>query len=541
MTVYEELERVMTLYPNNPYIEERVLHYIGTELSGKIAREYDEYRDTIQRRKWFDRRAKKISTSFKQMNSFFFIRHSGLFISYDGNTYSTITEDAVLHRILTNISTVLSNNRERVDVVSMGTSPTTAISTTEWKQDTSDRVLSQVRETPLCNAIPESNTIQRVISYFYPSIFDTHDEAKYFLSTIGDMISSKNKNVIFLTNHAIKPLVIHIQDNVEQLFDATVSLSRIKYKYHDHDHSDCRIMYVRPNPIVMLPDPKYMIDIIAVSLYISDRHGDSDMFAKNVLNGEESDRVFFLKDMSREQIVTRFTDEYFQPSVAAGMTGDDVGFLWKEFITKHRIPNVVFSTTLTTMLKGRFDYRDTPESKTVFQNVTSKNLPVVASFIDFWTSNIESIVVGDITTVPRIHELEVDEIVSLYRKKCSSRKNHIGSEKVVQMISHFFPELNVINGKYIETVHYIGWDKTGDIISALNQIKTVLIETDELDDIAINPMYSMYVEWAKGGGNMVISKSFFERTVANILWRYIDTDRTIISTEWWQTPGVDDE
>ena len=61
-------------------------------------------------------------------------------------------------------------------------------------------------------SIPESKTIQNVINFLYPTILNSKEEAKYFLSIIGDNILKKNKNIIHYFSGDSKSFVTALND-----------------------------------------------------------------------------------------------------------------------------------------------------------------------------------------------------------------------------------------------------------------------------------------------------------------------------------------
>ncbi len=60
-------------------------------------------------------------------------------------------------------------------------------------------------------------------------------------------------------------------------------------------------------------------------------------------------------------------------------------YLWKQFIEAEKLPNVFFTTILKTRLIEKLKYDGHSD---VFTDCTSKLLPTVSKFIQFWTENI---------------------------------------------------------------------------------------------------------------------------------------------------------
>ena len=49
----------------------------------------------------------------------------------------------------------------------------------------------RIKEQSLFNTIPESATVQYVINFFTPTLFDTKEDVKHFMALIGDNILNK--------------------------------------------------------------------------------------------------------------------------------------------------------------------------------------------------------------------------------------------------------------------------------------------------------------------------------------------------------------
>ena len=63
-----------------------------------------------------------------------------------------------------------------------------------------------IKERSIYDTIPESITLQNMISFLYPNIFIEKNIAKYFMITLGDIILKKTDLIYFIPNY-IKPLI----------------------------------------------------------------------------------------------------------------------------------------------------------------------------------------------------------------------------------------------------------------------------------------------------------------------------------------------
>lgn len=92
-------------------------------------------------------------------------------MEYNGEHFIGCSEDDILHKIL---STISSQKKLM-----------------PWKYRTNNDLISKIKHKSPLDDIPESATIQSTIKHFYPAIFSSRNEAKYFLTIIGDCICGK--------------------------------------------------------------------------------------------------------------------------------------------------------------------------------------------------------------------------------------------------------------------------------------------------------------------------------------------------------------
>ena len=73
---------------------------------------------------------------------------------------------------------------------------------------------------------------------------------------------------------------------------------------------------------------------------------------------------------------------------------------------------------LSNILKEKYDYKEETDS---FYNITSKYLPFVSNFIQFWDSTIKNITNDNNGTTENYidNELEIDELCSAFKDWCS--------------------------------------------------------------------------------------------------------------------------
>ena len=107
-------------------------------------------------------------------------------------------------------------------------------------------------------------------------------------------------------------------------------------------------------------------------------------------------------------IIVDFINEFIEQSNEScyKISWKNMLFLWKQYYTKINIPNILFNKSLRNLLSTKLHYDSKTES---YLNVTSKHLPPISSFINFWNNNIIS------NDSNFINELELEEITMLFK------------------------------------------------------------------------------------------------------------------------------
>ena len=229
-------------------------------------------------------------------------------------------------------------------------------------------------------------------------------------------------------------------------------------------------------------------------------------------------------------------------------------YLWKQFIEAEKLPNVFFTTTLKLRLIDKLKYDG---HKDVFMDCTSKLLPNVSKFIQFWNDNIESNIgekidtndiensdnSSDVTDINgnvisdvgsnigsndesdnNNEELEIDELCSLFTYYT---KTNINEKSILDLIKHYYPDTYIEDDKYLLHTRCKLWNKKQDILKSLQKYKAssknanVEIYTEE---IPINELYQFY---CIGKNKFTVSKRYFEKFIKEESQLYIIEDNFI--------------
>jgi hypothetical protein len=390
-----------------------------------------------------------------------------LFFVYDADAecnYSVINEDDILHPILTQIS----GNRELMP----------------WKYKIKNQVLRRIKDRNLLSSIPESQTIQRTLNMLCPTLFRTRDCAKYFLTVIGDVILKKTGSStsdcsvepIYIATPKARQFIKGLSQECNTLFGTSL-LSAFKFKFYEYAFSDCRLMDM--NDIAMdafsPPFKHRLIDVFCVAAHYSQRYENAEAFLTTQCKDTVThQRVLYLKHHPEDALIAKFVTTCTEPSPQSNMSipWKNMMYLWKVFIEEERIPNVFFAQALKARLVEHLsNYSETTDS---FLQITSKHLPLVTRFKDFWTQTI--------TVNPNDEcELEIDEFTALFKQHHHHQLQQVAQPSpqlqshnhtdaaFLGLIRHFYPDVAIENDKYLMHVSCALWDKRGDVLAAIQE------------------------------------------------------------------------
>jgi hypothetical protein len=431
---------------------------------------------------------------------------SELFFEYKDNTYILIKEDDVQHTILSTISA----NKTLMD----------------WKHRLKVTILKKIKERDIFSCIPESETIQLVINRLCPSICDSKENAKYFLTIIGDILLKKC-NVTYFTTHKVKPFLKELNNLSCMLFGTPNLLNIFKFKYYEHNFNECRIVDIHDASNLDSWNTYFKqdsaIDLFCVAAHYSTRYDSADNFLQEHCKEHSIKKyALYLKNNNEKQIINHFCDKNIESSDDCSISWKNMQYLWKQFIETEKLPNVFFNTILKTRLIEKLNYDGHMD---VFTDCTSKLLPTVSKFIQFWTDNIDINTVHDDNSSDNDNEeLEIDELCSLFTHHM---KHTICEKNMLDLIKHYYPDTYIEDDKYLVHARCKLWDKKQDIVQSLTKYKNAHSNNDEMtggDEIPINELYQFY---CKKKSKFIASKRYFEKFIKEEYNLYIVEDNFI--------------
>ena len=515
------LNTLFDLYKNNDYMLQRIHTQIVNYLPNTLKNELVNHEKRISRAHFLTSEQQVFIQVFLSKNKYFYLPNNGVFYEYDDKNYFIVKEDDIIHKLLSSIS------KDRVLL--------------DWKYKTKINVIKLIKERNLLNSIPETDTIQNVLNVIYPSLFASKNQAKYFLTIIGDNIFKKNQHLNFFISLNMKKLLAELENIAYLSIGNTNITNNFVTKYHEnHEYEDYRLIKINDNFSLELwreQLKKIGLDLLCVATHYSKRYENSEKFLENKCDEEFINFALYLKSNTQQQIIAKFGNTFLNKvdDKESIIQWKNLHFIWKQFLSVNNLPNMIYSNNLKNILKEIYDY---DEDSDHFTNLTSKYLPIESDFIKFWEKTI--MITSD--NMDSFDELEIDELCMLFKlwiqnnnvnveEKLISNGN-ISEENVLKILKHFFPHIEIIENKYILNVKCGVWDKNNEIEKSFHYIKKQIQNTHNLALISFDDAYNYYYKFCNSESNkLIVSKRYFEKYLYSKIPKHIVYEK-FIETVW---------
>ena len=521
-------------YESDNYMTKRLEFHLLNLLPSTLVLEDKNNKKRIMRNFYLSNEQKQFIQVFLNDNKYYYLPNNNCFYYYDGKHYRTTKEDVIQYNLLR----AISRDRKLMD----------------WKYKTKINIFKKIKERNLFNSIPESYTIQNVLRLLCPSIFTDKNQVKYFLTVLGDNLLKKHNDLIYLIKPKTKKY-LQALENVSYILTGTnITTHNFMTKFHEsYNYEKCRL--IKMNNTLYIESWKNTLetnglDIICVAAHYSQRYENSDNFLQYITSNEDLKKyTLYLKTHDQNSIVDYFCDKYVQKDVPdttessdnMRITWKNMQYIWKLYISHFSLPNVIYMNTLKGVLKNYFPFDESSDS---FIYVTSKYLPRVSDFIQFWEKTITIVINTEEDDVIN-NELEIDELCVLFKKwsqlnesVCNSTGT-ITEEEVVKIMNHFFPQVEIVNNKYIIGASCTLWDKNSDINTACIEMKqfyhSKYMSTTDKEMISLEGAYNFYFQYCnknKANIQYIVSKRYFEKYILSNMCHFIEYE-TFISSAWY--------
>ena len=501
------VENLYERYKDNEYMLQRIYNHVHVYLPNTLENEAKNHEKRRNLNSYLSEEQQIFMQVFLSKNNYYYLSNNNFYYEYNGNDYFIVKEDDILHKLLSTIS------KERTLL--------------QWKHKTKAAIIKQIKERNLFTSIPETDTIQNVLNYLYPSIFSSKNAAKYFLTIIGDNILKKNNDLTFMVSQKMRQLL----DELENVSASSIGVNNISSgfvtKYHlTHKFETSRLIKINDNfssEYWRELLKKIGLNLLCVAAHYSNRYTSSDNFLNTKSDEELTNYSYTLKNTTEQGLIDKFVNQYIEKtSEDFRIEWKNIHFIWKQFLSSNNLPNVIVSNSLKNTLKLSLQYNEESDS---FIGVTSKYLPVYKDFIQFWDSTINASTSADFE-----NELEIDEISCLF-KQWSKNRNVLSEENIIRTLKHFF-STEIIDDKYVLNITSSIWDKSNDIQNSISFIKQQVKENHTLTLISFDDLYGFYNKYCSNNSiKCIVSKRYFEKYLYYKFSEFIVYEK-FIKTEW---------
>lgn len=531
------IKQLYNQYENDAYMSKRLQLHITNILPITLENEAKNREKRVTRTHFLTNEQNIFIQVFLSKHKYFYLQNNECFYKYNGQNYGPVKVDDIHNQLLSNISK---------DGTLM-----------DWKYKTIDAVIKHIKDRNILHSVPESYTIQHVLKLLSPAIFSDKMQAKYFLTILGDNIlkekEKEKEDLVFLVKPKSKKLI----NEIRSIAYIMIGMPNITYnfisKYHEnYNYENCRLLKLNDSLSIDIWKSllkKYGLDILCVAAHYSNRYGNSEACIQHK-NIEFINYTLYLKQNSIASIIERFCTESLETvkhndiigtttSSKVTMNWKNMHYIWKQYISRHSFPSMIYVNQLKTLLKERYNYN---EENDTFYDVTSKYLPVVCDFIQFWEKTIIikdyqlSVIDGDF-----INELEIDEVCELFKKWVLNNSDNAQSSGTIcendafKILKHFYNDVEIFDNKYIIGASSSTWNKIQEITMFIDLFKSLQQnETNSL--ISFDTLYDKYCTFCCNKNNkkttkLVVSKKYFEKYMS---FKYADIIQfeTFVPVTW---------
>lgn len=510
---------LMTKFADNEFALDRIQRICVEMLPHTIDSYVSQQNDRESRQIKLQERSDAFISSFLDSTPEYYYFQNNTFVSYDGEHYSLTNEDHIANRI----------------VMSLSNDPELACR----KHKLKTTIIKKIRERGTGNAVPSSHTIQSVLHPLYPSVFETRNETKYFLTILGDVLTKKHSDVAvtYFVHHRAKEFIDYIISGLVFLkaSSATVLANMFKYRFQNHSYSTSRVIRIQGEGDSLYYPNLNILDLFFVSQYYSNRYDSADSLLQQPSFSNVARHALVLANLGTEKkVVEWFTGEAFEASATEDIDAKTVQYMWKRFCHKMKIPNVVQNASLIPVITSLEPFRSAYDADTkTFKGFTGNRQynPSIGLFLEFWSDAIT--VVADVNTPSstgqeqsigddEFSQLEIDEVATMFNSWVRKR-GHPGArngfalldeDEILGCIKHFCPSVIIEDEKFINGITCSLWDKQKDVFTYIeSQVQLAPDATPRTAD----SLYRSYCNRKLRTSLCVASKGYFERACNHLM------------------------
>ena len=499
-----KVSELYTKYKDNDIIISKLNFYVTKQLPALL----DKFNEQEKKKEILQQESDKYINEFllNPIEQYFYIPATDIFVKYDSKSYTYITEDDFWYIILNDIT---NHNDEKTNL-------------NGYKQKTKNKIIEEVKKKSIFKTIPESYTVQLVINFFTPTIFNTKEDVKHFMALIGDNILGKKHEINYLMPIGSKPFFDALESLSEYYFQSKMNIQNcLRFRYRGQDFNNCRLIYftksIRNKSCWISFLKENFLNFIVVCCHYSTRYVSADNYA-NKQTKTFKNKIFYLKDHNKNDVVNEFINNMFVEDNNSTIKWEDIYFLWKFYIKMKNMPNMIYKADFETIIRSKLNH-----DNNTFYNIKSNYLTNVEYFKTFCDEYIET----DTEDL-----LEISELYNLLISWLDGKEySNFLEDDVKDMIEYFYRDITIENDKFLLGVKCKLWDKQRDILESFEKKFNKTIEKD----ITIYDAYVMYCKYSNNNGKILtVSKSYFYKYIDQIIpSQYIINNK--ISISYWSS------
>lgn len=486
----QKIKDLFEQYKNDDFVEQRIKEFIFNILPNKIDTIIvDKFKREV-RREYLDELSNKFIQTFltDPKNQYFYIHNTDKYIHYDGTSYTHINSDNILYNVLKSIKA--SPNKELQ----------------QWKYKIKTHILKLIKERNILKNIPETSTIQNVISLLTSTICINKHHAKFFLTILGDNILNKSQHSKYFIVSKFSKFMDIISDMTISSFKYAFNpIDNFRYRYiysHHNNQSGSRILKFE-NPLSFgvwrTLMKTHFLDFINVAAHYSLRFGSADEYANT--NPHLREYIINLNNDGINNIISDFKTSclVFEDNNSNIIEQKQMYYLWKAYLREKNLPIILNSEEITLYIEG-FNVKNEQ-----YEGVKSNKNSYVTRFIDFWKTNL---IYDDGEKFLEIGELYELFIRWLKDKNDSYEKfatKYLNEELFIDVIKDFDTQIEFIDNKYVDGMKCLMWDKRCNVLKFLEENGFGC----QVDNEDIKNVYKTYCQWCKKNNAKIVSINYF--------------------------------
>ena len=529
----DTIASLINKYQDNKYALGRINSYMS-HLPSYIESDLNNYIKRQQHSAMVSELLREFVDNYIYTNNYWYCVSSEIFYKYDELNYFTYREDTILYEI----SYLINRNNQLIN----------------YKNRIKHMIIREIKERNILDSIPDTSTIQLVINNMLPLFLNNKTYVKYFLIVIGDLILKKDEEYSFLIDTSYKRFIKMLSDLAYQYF-GTNHFTNIKYGYHELQRK-CRIIYADKNVLanrynntienllsnLNSKNNNNFLDVFIVAVYYSNRYESSDKFIDSDECEKDIAQNILLLDNNNTLIIERFIIDSIQSTSITSttsttsitstttinddrennkITNKNMQYLWKLFLIDNNLPSINFISHLKCILREKIEYSQQHDA---YLGVTSKKLPLISNFLEFWNTTIfytESEFIEDSDL-----GLEISEVAALFKYWLNINNRNISNvaiteRSILDLINYYYEDVHIEDEKYLQCISNILWDKKSSILDFFKYCKKDYLDSLQIQQdqtiikkstINTNNLYTQYCKWCKSTSKkFVVGKHYFQK------------------------------